>query len=66
VKGRISGIQCVICEVYKEKTVGFANKRVDDGDILQVMCTQEQYDKFAEIVERYYPELCTFNYKESK
>ena len=59
VRGRVSGIQSVICE--EDKT--FANCEIDEGFVLTTKCTPEQYDDFMDCVEEYYPGLCEFDYE---
>ena len=61
IRGRISGIQYVVCD--KDT---YANKSIDGGIIQTCKCTPEQYEQFTEIVDKMYPGLCIFNYEESK
>ena len=62
VRGRITGFQCALCNQYKE----FANVRIKEGVVLTAECTATQYDDFINVVERHYPGLCKFDYKESE
>ena len=61
IRGRISGFQEVICVGFNK--IGYANSKCDEGTIMTVKCSSEKYYLFAAIVERYYPGLCTFDYK---
>ena len=56
--GRIAGIGYMILGC--ENTNGWNS--ADDGSILVMRCTQEQYDRFTEIIEELYPNLCEFNW----
>ena len=59
--GRISGIKSVLCdEDYK---IAIANMKKDNGTILSVLTTNEQYEKFTKYIEDIYPDLCIFDYK---
>lgn len=67
VQGRISGIQEVICDRDRN---GVDNPAVEvlydvmnTGLVLTTLCSQEQYDRFAELVEKHYPGLCVFDVK---
>lgn len=62
VRGRISGIQSVICP----RKIEFGNGRNEEGFILVAECTPEKYDDFMNTVENMYPGLCKFDYKESE
>lgn len=62
VQGRISGMQLVI----SNDTKAYANKRVAEGYVLQGEFTAIEYDDFMNIVEKHYPGLCKFDYKESE
>ena len=62
VEGRLSGIQQAICDPDNER--GYAIAHVQDGYIIATTCTLEQYERFAEIVEKCYPKLCVFDYKD--
>ena len=33
-----------------------------DDDVMKVSCTEENYKKFAELVEKEYPNVCIFDY----
>ena len=62
IRGRISGIQLMVCEGHKTHI----NKGIDGGILNVCECYPEQYERFTEIVEEIYPGLCIFNYEESK
>lgn len=62
VRGRITGMQAVICKQDKE----YANVMCEEGIVLTAKCTAIQYDDFMNFVEKRYPGLCQFDYKESK
>lgn len=60
IRGRITGIMEVTCNVKKHYAVaGF-----DKGFILRCDCTPNQYKKFREMIENDYPGLCVFDYQE--
>lgn len=59
VRGRISGIMDVACNVKKH----YAVAAFDKGFILTCECTPKQYEKFSKIIENEYPGLCVFDYK---
>lgn len=61
IRGRISGMQEVICVGFNK--IGYANGKCDEGTIMTTKCSAEKYYLFAAVVERYYPGLCTFDYK---
>lgn len=61
VRGRISGIQLIVCEGYKTHS----NRGIEGGILHICECLPEQYERFSEIVDRIYPGLCIFNYEES-
>lgn len=62
VRGKISGIQSVMCP----RKIEFGNGQNDEGFILVAECTPEQYDDFMNFVEDIYPGLCVFDYKETE
>lgn len=62
VRGRISGIQLVLCEKNSEDELIFANMRTEEGVILRTITTQTNYDKFTKLIEELYPGLCIFDY----
>lgn len=62
VRGRISGIQSVICR----RDIEFGTGVNEEGYILVAECTPTQYDDFMNYVEKMYPGLCIFDYKESE
>ena len=64
VKGRISGIGYML--LYDKDGLEYANAKNDDGFLLTHKCNVDQYMEFMEIVEKLYPGLCIFDYKESK
>lgn len=64
IEGRISGMAYVICEVYNSIPHGI--KHCDKGMLFQVVCTDEQYANFKDMVEKDYPGLCEFYYEESE
>lgn len=61
VVGRVSGMKTAICDF--DNKPDYADYYGPDGVLLITKCTQEQYDKFTEIVEKNYPGLCDFDYK---
>ena len=61
VRGRISGIQEVICNRNNDKN-GLANVKTEKGFVITTICTDLQYDAFEKFVESRYPGLCEFNY----
>ena len=62
VRGRICGMKEVICKEDKL----FAVCEIDEGFILTTECTAIQYDDWMNLVEKRYPGLCKFDYKESE
>lgn len=65
VHGRISGMSVALCGgVECDKRFALMENR----KVLMVTseCTQKQYDKFKELVEKVYPGICIFDYKESE
>lgn len=63
VVGRICGFMEVLCGLLTGgQTKGFL-KRTEDGVILYAECTAEQYDKFRELTESHYPNVCEFDYQ---
>ena len=62
VKGRISGIQSIMCP----RDFEFGTGRNEDGFILVAECDVNQYDRFINVIEEMYPGLCIFDYRESK
>lgn len=69
VRGRISGIQSLICvKGFPFKVMNKCGHAVATiykegvGHILTVRTTQKKYDKFKEVVEKLYPDLCEFDY----
>ena len=68
VRGRISGIAFVMCE-DKGRELSYAwrnNVDVDNNTItyeFAVKCTIDQYCEFIDLIEAYYPGLCTPDYK---
>ena len=61
VRGRISGIIIALC--YDENKHPYRWSHADEkGRVITIRCTDEQYDKFKEIVDECYPNLCQFNY----
>lgn len=62
VRGRVTGMQAAICNQDTE----YANVMLEEGVILTAKCTAIQYDNFMNLVEKKYPGLCKFDYKESK
>lgn len=62
VRGKISGIQMMVCESDKV----YANEGIEGGVLYTCECTPEQYEKFIEIVESIYPGLCIFNYSKEE
>lgn len=59
VRGKISGIQSVMCP----REIEFGNGMIEEGFILVTECTVDQYDDFMNFVENMYPGLCIFDYK---
>lgn len=76
VHGRIFGIAEIICEMAGEVTViedengnqkmrkkyfgGYWTNKDDTRRYLETKCTEEQYERFKEYVEKHYPGLCEF------
>lgn len=66
VLGRVSGILEVICD---GKRNGIDEPGVDAmweipgvGSTFTTLCEPEQYEQFANLIEKHYPGLCIFNY----
>lgn len=60
VRGRISGIGYMI----SGQKWGFATVEICEGYLYRQEFTPDEYDEFMNIVEKLYPGLCKFNYKE--
>lgn len=64
--GRISGIHLCTCfdkPLDERDSIAGPYRIVEDGMIIESICTCEQYDAFMNTVESIYPGLCEFNYK---
>ena len=61
VKGKVSGIQSVLCP----REIEFDHGTNEEGYILVAECTPEQYENFMNFVEKFYPGLCIFDYERS-
>lgn len=62
VLGMINGIGHVLCEEPNEGSL--ASVQTSDGSmILMNDCTEEQYQNFAQTIEKLYPGLCIFDYE---
>lgn len=63
--GRIIGIQDVICNSNMDIAYGVVLIRDDNGNEIgcktTAICTEEKYERFKQIIERHYPELCEFD-----
>lgn len=59
--GRIAGISLAICG---EKVRPY--KRIKGEQVQAVICEPEKYVEFKKLVDKHYPGLCVFNYKEEK
>lgn len=62
VRGRISGIEFVICEGVVDAS--YATRVDEKGHILTTKCTADQYERFRMLVAEMYPGLCEFDYVE--
>ena len=63
IRGRISGIQLAMCD--EDPKNGFIWSYVPGvGGMTKTECTPEKYDAFAKVIEKLYPGLCIFDYKE--
>lgn len=66
ITGRIDGMMCAICD-YPHAAYYHAiyQRRTPDGKItgywIVTKCTTKEYMIFKNIVEKYYPGVCTFN-----
>lgn len=68
VEGKIIGYLDICVENFKPirgKVSKISINWSDDtpGKIVRARCTQEQYDRFVEIVNMQYPYFCEFNYE---
>lgn len=63
VLGRISGMLYAICN---DDYLCWGHCKNNAGYILITECTPERYEIFKEKVEEQYPDLCIFDYRESK
>lgn len=64
IRGRISGIAHALCHNC-DKTLSRCWREGDGipGKVAVVRCTQDVYDRFAQVIEELYPGLCEFNYE---
>lgn len=60
VRGRVTGIALVMLDIFEV----FGLKECADGWVFGCMCKPRKYRKFAKYIEKRYPGLCVFNYKE--
>ncbi len=66
VRGKIHSYKELICDGERDgiSKPAFAWKVVSGvGEVIATVCTQEQYDRFSQMVEKHYPGLCEFDYK---
>lgn len=66
ITGRIDGMICAICNYPHGNTPHVIyQRRTSDGKItgyrIVTKCTAKEYMIFKNIVEKYYPGVCTFN-----
>lgn len=66
ITGRIDGMICAICDYPHGNTPHVIyQRRTSDGKItgyrIVTKCTAKEYMIFKNIVEKYYPGVCTFN-----
>lgn len=66
ITGRIDGMICAICDYPHGNTPhAIYQRRTSDGKItgyrIVTKCTAKEYMIFKNIVEKYYPGVCTFN-----
>lgn len=72
IRGRISGIMFIMCGlVDTDPRKGYPNVMITKDDnviayIMKVKCTQDQYDRFTEVIENTYPGLCKFDWKNKR
>lgn len=61
IQGRIFGIAEIMCEAFG----GYRDRVSKDGDIryLELWCTEEDYEKFKNYVEKLFPGLCIFHWQ---
>lgn len=64
VAGRISGIECVLCNGGTKKQFPWDYNPENGDRRTKTFCTKEEYDNFANMIEYLYPGLCIFNYQE--
>lgn len=67
ITGRIDGMMCAICDYSHGNTPhAIYQRRTPDGKItgyrIVTKCTAKEYMIFKNIVEKYYPGVCTFNH----
>ena len=64
ITGRIDGMMCAICDYSHGNTPHVIYQRPDGkitGYRIVTKCTAKEYMIFKNIVEKYYPGVCTFN-----
>lgn len=66
ITGRIDGMMCAICDYSHGNTPHVIyQRRTPDGKItgyrIVTKCTAKEYMIFKNIVEKYYPGVCTFD-----
>lgn len=68
VLGTINGFKQLVCDGkrngFDEPGVAPLWQMPGVGMMFTSLCTQEQYDTFAQLVEKHYPGLCEFDYSE--
>ena len=60
ISGAIFGIQYAICGNVKMDA--FANGVTGDT-VIDIICTESQYEEFKKLVKEIYPEACEFDYQ---
>ena len=59
--GRISGIMHCMC--VKDENDHWGNAGIDDGIVMTVRCTPDEYFEFAKVIRDQYPDYCAFDLK---
>lgn len=64
VLGRILGAMAVMCKEDPANGLEFGRGHCDRGIIIVAETTEEKYSQFTNVIERWYPGLCIFDYVE--
>lgn len=62
VVGRINGVKLAICDYPNKNFDNYMTTNSAGFSILLCECTEEQYNTFANIVDKIYPGMCVFNH----